>query len=527
MMKRRTFLKTAAATAAATPIVLGGLPLRAQSPLAMLAQLPAEENDRILLIVQLFGGNDGLNTVIPALDDEYYRLRPGIAVKKEDCWNKVGDIFLHPALALGSQGGIARMLEVGSLAIVQGVGYDNPNLSHFRSTDIWLSGINDSNPDRRLDTGWIGRYLEMRYPDFPGSLPDHPLAVQFGGFSLTLLSSKGRMGIEVSDPSGQRGVGSQLDTLDPESVGTPYEREYEFIADIASRSNKYAQAVKDAYAAGLPKLKGQYANDGFSRQVASVGALIAGGLKSKVYVVTLGGFDTHVMQQFEENTGTHPSLLTRFSDAVSQLHYDLTRLGHADRLVGITVSEFGRRPSENGSIGTDHGASSVQFVWGSQVNSGVFGILPDLKNLNNNGDLLYQIDYREVYAELLTDWFGLSTTEMREVLRQDDLIPLDVLKAQASGVREDNVVAGGVAIRGNYPNPFAGSTTIEIRLDRASNVVLELSTITGKRVERLVNRHLEAGVHRIQYNGDLPSGSYVCTLNAGGRTASHVVRCVR
>ncbi len=526
-MKRRTFLKTAATTAAASPIVLGGLPLRAQSNLTMLAQMPSLENDRILIIVQLFGGNDGLNTMIPADDDEYYRLRPGIAVPKKDVWNKVGDIYLHPALALGSQGGVARMLEIGTLALVQGVGYPNPNLSHFRSTDIWLSGINSSDPNLRLDTGWVGRYLEQSYPDFPASLPDHPLSVQFGGsFSLTLMSSKGRMGIEVNDPGNQRGVGSQLDTLDPASPGTAYEQEYDFIADIANRSNKYAQAVKDAYTAGKGSLRGEYGNDGFGRQMASVAALIAGGLRSKVYVVSLGGFDTHVTQQYEGNVGTHPSLLERFSNGVAQLTYDMTRLGHVDRVAGITVSEFGRRPRENGSLGTDHGAAGVQFVWGTMVNSGVFGNPFDLKNLNANGDLNYQIDYRSVYAEILLDWFGLTLPQVREVLQKNDLVPIDLLKTPA-GVEQGAAVGSGVAIMRSYPNPFATSATIEIRLDRAADAVLELSTLDGRAIARLLDRRLEAGAHAVPFTMDLPAGSYLCTLRAAGRTDTYALRCIR
>jgi uncharacterized protein (DUF1501 family) len=527
-MKRRTFIKTAAAGAAAAPIVLGGLPLRAQSSLEMLAQMPAEDNDRILVIIQLFGGNDGLNTLIPALDDEYYRIRPGINVPKKDCWNGVGDIFLHPALATGSQGGVARMLENGTLALVQGVGYENPNLSHFRSTDIWLSGINSSDPNVRLDTGWVGRYLASRHPDFPASLPEHPLAIQFGGsFSLTLLSDKGRMGIEVTDPSGQKGVGLQLDTLDADAANTNYYDEYQFVADIASRSNLYAQAVKDAYAAGLPKLQGDYGASTIAKQIGSVGALIAGGLKTKVYVLSMGGFDTHTTQQYFGNGGTHPSLLSRFSDGVAQFMHDMTKLGYADKIVGLTVSEFGRRPYENGSLGTDHGTASVQFVFGTQVNSGVFGNAPNLKNVNGNGDFYYQIDYREVYGEILTDWFGLTMGEMRDVLQKDDIIPLDVLKSQASSVARDRSIRGGVAITSVAPNPFGSATTLEFIVDRPGHVRLQVAALDGRVVATPVDRYMEAGDYRVPVMGDFPSGTYLCTLRAGDRIDSRPVQCVR
>src|SRR5688572_5118077 len=171
-MKRRTFLKSALSTAAVTPFLLDGVPVRATSPLKFLAQLPqAAVDDRILIICQLFGGNDGLNTVVPADDPEYYKIREQIAVPKKECWDGLGGVvYLNPALGWGQKGGIASMLLQGNAAIIQGIGYDNPNLSHFRSTDIWLSGINDSNPDHRLESGWVGRFLETKYPDFPNSL---------------------------------------------------------------------------------------------------------------------------------------------------------------------------------------------------------------------------------------------------------------------------------------------------------------------------------------------------------------------
>lgn len=529
-MKRRTFIKTAAATAAVSPIMLGGLQLRANTSLAALAQLPAD-NDRILIVIQLFGGNDGLNTVIPALDDEYYNIRPKIGVLREDCWNNVGDIFLHPALATGSQGGVARMLEIGTLAIVRGVGYPNPNLSHFRSTDIWLSGINNSDPNVRLETGWIGRYLEQRYPDFPASLPEHPLAIQFGGFSLALLSSKGRMGIEVIDPDQLKGVPSQLDELDADSTGTAYYNEYQFVADVANRSNTYAQAVKDAYDAGKTQLRAEYQDDSLARQMSSVAALIAGGLKTKVYVVSLGGFDTHVQQQVNLGqgvyTGNHPYLLARLGDAISQFMYDMTRLGHADRVVGLTISEFGRRPYENGSFGTDHGAASVQFLFGTQVNSGVYGDPPDLKNLNANGDLQYQIDYRRIYAEILTEWFGMTDGEMRTVLQDDMIFPIDILQTQISGADRTADYANGISIAGNFPNPFTTSTTLRVVIDRPSDVRIDLTSITGQHVATVLSRRLDAGPHDIPITQDLPSGTYLCTLRSGSRTATHPIRCVR
>ncbi|MGE3802328.1 MAG: DUF1501 domain-containing protein, partial [Candidatus Kapaibacterium sp.] len=429
--------------------------------------------------------------------------------------------------------GIAGMLDVGNLAMVPGDGYDNPNLTHFRSTDIWLSGINDSNPNVRLDTGWIGRYLEERYPDFPASLPDDPLAIQFGGFSLLLRGSDGKkMGIEINDPTIQQGVNAQLDELDAESAGTPYLNEYTFIADIAARSNKYAERVKSAFESGASQLSplDGYGANSLGEQLRAVAAMVAGGLNTKVYVVSIGGFDTHVNQQRNDDgmtlTGSHPLLLHRLSDAVAQFQYDMIRLGQADRVVGMTLSEFGRRPHENGSFGTDHGAASVQFVFGTGVNSAIFGETPDLENLNNNGDLRAQIDYRTVYTEILTDWFGLSLADARQVLQDDTLIPLDVLQA-TSGVRSREERSGSVALLGATPNPFVGSTRIDFRVARTDHVVVEISSMEGGRVARLFDGTLEAGKHQVRFEGDIPAGNYLCTIRTGSGTDSKVITCVR
>lgn len=529
-MKRRSFLKTTAAATASAPFMVGNLQARASTPLKMLAQMSAD-NDRALVIIQLFGGNDGLNTLIPALDPEYYRIRPHIGVPDTLAWNGLGDIYLHPALASGSKGGIATMLEVGNVAIVQGVGYDNPNLSHFRSTDIWLSGINESDPSVRLDTGWIGRYLESRYPDFPASLPDDPLAIQFGGFSLLLRGSDGKkMGIEINDPTIQQGVTAQLDELDPDSPGTPYLSEYTFIADIAQRSNKYAERVKNAYESGLAQLSGDYqTGNPLAQQMKAVAAMIAGGLRTKVYVVSIGGFDTHVNQQQIDGTavtGMHPLLLGRISTAVSEFQYDMIRLNQADRVVGMTISEFGRRPQQNGSYGTDHGAASVQFVFGTQVNSAIFGETPDLTDLNNNGDLRAQIDYREVYTEILTDWFGLELDEARQVLQDDTLIPVNVLQAPA-GVASDERGRGGVALLDATPNPFRASTEIRFRLDRPGRVRIDLASMDGGRVGAILDATLEAGTHRSRFDGDIPAGNYLCTIRTAWGTDSRLLTCVR
>jgi uncharacterized protein (DUF1501 family) len=533
-MKRRTFIKSALATAAATPFFLEGMPVRATTPLKFLANMPQSNlNDRILIICQLFGGNDGLNTIVPVDQAMYYNIRPNIAIPKDKCVQGIGNIYFAPNLSYGDQGGLVRLLSRGSLAVVQGIGYPYPNLSHFRSTDIWLSGINDSDPNHLLDTGWVGRYLEKQYPNFPAQLPDDPLAIQFGGFSLALQSSKGRMGIEVADPSKQAGVGSSAEALDDESAGTSYLNEYNFVQDIASRSNKYAQRVQTAYAAGKAKLSGHYGSDGFALQMANCAALIAGGLNTKVYVVSLGGFDNHVTQNTGPDTGTHPSLLGQFSDAVAQFMYDMVNLNMGDRVIGLTVSEFGRRPYENGSLGTDHGTSSVQFVFGTQVLSGAQGYIPDLTALDESGDMIFNIDYHRVYLEVLTKWFDMSITDARSMLPDPNLItgidkldPLPVIQTQQNYVNF-NPNSAKLSIGGNYPNPFANRTTVSLDIPQAGFVTLDVTSIDGKYTSRIFARNFSAGTQSVPVDLDLASGTYMLVARTGGMTASKMVQCVK
>jgi len=214
-MKRRQFLHSSAAIAAGAalaPQLIGGIPVYAKSPVGVLGS-NFQENDSILIIIQLFGGNDGLNTVIPADDPNYYKIRPEIGVPKDKAKRYANtDFYLHPALVDNVYGGgFMNLLDTGRLAVVQGVGYENPNLSHFRSTDIFLSGLNGPDPNAKLTDGWIGRYFAKHLTNFPAEIPDHPLCVQIGGtLSLAFQSEKGDMGIALTDPDSFFKLGAGL-----------------------------------------------------------------------------------------------------------------------------------------------------------------------------------------------------------------------------------------------------------------------------------------------------------------------------
>ena len=535
-MKRRTFLKSSLATAAITPVALGHLTARASSPLKLLGQLkPLEVNDKILILIQLFGGNDGLNTIVPADDDNYYTLRPSIGIKKNYLINRGGTygFYMNPGLGYGSNGGFASMFDAGRLAIIRGIGYDPPNLSHFRSTDIWLSGINDSNANDVLSTGWLGRLLENQYPNFPSQLPNDPLAINFGGFSLALMSDKGTMGIVVNNPSLQAGGLSSTDNaLDSNATGTRYATEYAFVQSVAEMSSSYATRVQNAYSAGLKSIQANnYGSDSLSQQMKSIAALIAGGLNTRVYVAGIGGFDTHVQQAFPDGTGggAQTALLGQLASAVAQFQSDMLNQGSsvADRVIGLTVSEFGRRPHDNNSNGTDHGAASVQFAFGTKINGAVFGDPPDLANLDANGDLDVQIDFRSVYQTILTDWFGMSTQDALTVLEnQNDLQPPlgGLIKSSPSGVGSSNSIVEQLSV---YPNPMTASATISIQIPINGFTKIDLVSMNGRNVQQVLARSMNAGSYSIPLSTDLPSGAYLLSMQSSSGSISRVLEVIR
>ena len=509
-MKRRTFLSTTAAAAVGTQ-VLGGIPLKAFSP-GDLGERVQADDDRILIVIQMFGGNDGLNTIVPVDDPEYYKIRPSIAVPKIKAVNVLSNVYMHPSLDSKAPYNLKRMFEDGRLAIINGIGYENPNLSHFRSTDIWLSGFNSSDPEKRLADGWLGRYWSNKINGFPEVLPPDPIAVQIGGsLSMLLRSPKGDTGIALTDPQKFFELGQGLSPdMDPMPEDTRFGHEFNFVRLVAEQSDRYSTVVKDAFDKGSNQVT-YYANN-FVKQMKLVARLISGGLKTKVYLVYMGGFDTHVQQQDENLNGLHPYLLEMLSTGLGTFMQDALIQGFADRVVGMTVSEFGRRPYENGSRGTDHGAASVQFVFGNGVRAGVYGEMPDLKNFDSNGDLRYQWDYRRVYADVLENWFGGSPEDTESVL-EDRVLPLGVLQRSTS---VDDSYAGRVQVDVRVaPNPMTDQTTLEWYQPVPGIVKVDIYGTEGRFLQNIYTDRVMPGTMRVPVRG-LSSGSYICTVSVNG-----------
>ncbi len=522
-MKRREFL-TRAVPASTLPFLIGGFPFTAygRSPLLEALVASATESDRVLVLIQLNGGNDGLNTVIPL--DQYSAIaaaRSNIMIDQTKVLTLTSATGLHPAMT-----GLQTLYTEQKLAVVQSVGYPNPNFSHFRATDIWLSG---ADYNEILPTGWMGRFLDEEYPGYPSGYPNtvmpDPLAIQIGSVVTPGLQGPSvSMGLAITNPNSTYILPGGSDVV----PSTPAGHELTFIREVAQQTQQYGSSVKTAAGKGqnLSTMYPAAGKNSLADQLKIVAQLISGGLKTRIFVVNLGGFDTHSAQVSTTggtNTGVHATLLGNLSLAIAAFQDDAHLLGIEDRIVGITFSEFGRRIKSNASNGTDHGTAAPLFVFGSNVNAGVLGqnpVLPAAAGVNDN--IAMQFDFRWIYASILKDWFGAAPSALQTAL-QTPLFdptgtqPVQLIKQSAVASAGDSQAAPReYQLQQNYPNPFNPSTVIEYTVAQTGNVRLEVFNETGEEVRVLVNAVEPSGHYQVTFNASgLPTGAYFYRLTAG------------
>lgn len=519
-MKRRSFLRRAIPVST-IPFLLSGHRLQAfgSSPfLDRLAALAAG-TDRILVLVQLNGGNDGLNTVLPR--DQYAALaaaRSNILIPEAKVLPLTAVTGLHPAMT-----GLHALYQEGKLAVVQSVGYASPNFSHFRATDIWLTG---SDSGQILSSGWLGRYLDVEYPGFPAGYPNagapHPPAIQIGSVvSPGLQGPAVTMGMAISNPNATYILPGAVDV----APDTPAGHELTFVREVAEQTSQYATLIRNAATAGknLSALWPTSGSNSLADQMKIVAQLISGGLQTRVYVVSLGGFDTHAGQVVggAADTGTHATLLGRVSGAIAAFMDDAQLQGFQERVVGLTFSEFGRRIKSNASTGTDHGAAAPLFVFGSKVLGGVYGNNPSLPAVAGaNDNIAMQFDYRRIYASVIRDWFGATASQLEGILPGHQ--PLPILRPDQSTGVDDATLPAAFTLQQNYPNPFNGETRIRFAVPAdGARVPVRLAVydVTGREVAVLVDGVPGAGWHEAGFSAPrLASGVYLYRLEAGGRT---------
>lgn len=514
-MKRRTFLKKTIPAATVIPAVLEGYSVRAFTGHSSLMQsllLPPVDTDHVLVIVQLNGGNDGLNTVIPISNySAYFNARSNIAIP-ENRILKLDNITatgLHPGML-----GMQTLYNEGKLAILQSVGYPSPNFSHFRATDIWMSG-SDSNAV--LTTGWGGRYLNVEYPNYPNGYPNNdmpdPLAIQIG--SVTSLTCQGpvvNMGMSITDPASFYNFVNGIQDPVPNS---PMGYELSYVRQVASQTNQYAQRVKAAAAAVTQQSPYPSANS-LADQLKIVARLIKGGLKTRIYMVSYGGFDTHSLQvtATDTTTGTHNNLLTNVSNAVKAFTDDLYFLGVQDRVIGMTYSEFGRRIKSNASGGTDHGAAAPMFLFGKNVVRGIYGSNPAIpSSVTVNDNIPFQYDFRSVYASILQHWFCVAATDLQMIML-NNFQSLPVVNNAACTPAPPS--SSGDELISNYPNPFVSSTTIRFTT-RGGHTLIQIINGLGQVIRTLTDVDYPGpGTFHVNFDSySLPNGVYYARLQNG------------
>lgn len=522
-MKRRSFIKRTAPVAA-LPVLINGFNLKSygKSPLLRLLSKTVDHPDRVLVVIQLNGGNDGLNTIIPL--DQYSNLskaRNNILIQDTKVLAMDGTTAtgLHPAMT-----GLRNMYNDGLVSVVQSVGYPNPDFSHFRSTDIWLSA-SDSN--QYLNSGWAGRFLDEEYPNFPNGYPNQnmpdPPAIQIGSaVSPMVQGPEVSMGMAISDPTNfYQLIEGIVDT----APSTPAGKELTYVRLVAQQTMQYSGSIKQAAGKATNKSTLYPSNNKLADQLKIVAQLVAGGLKTKIYIVNLGGFDTHATQVAATGgteTGSHADLLKTLSDAIYAFQDDCKLLNIDDRVAGMTFSEFGRRIASNASLGTDHGAAAPMIVFGKLVNPGIIGSNPAIPSQVSVADNVpMQYDFRQIYASVLADWFGAPQTEVLDVLYKGfDTLPIFKTTASARGM------AQGVTELKNYPNPCNGHTTFNLNLSRGGHIVLKLYDTLGTEMATLADKYLQTGSYEIPYSTEgLPAGNYYYVLQNGyGRVVRTLVK---
>jgi uncharacterized protein (DUF1501 family) len=395
---RRVFLQkglTLLAVAPTIPTFLDQTVMALANPLDTSRTAAQSGKDgKILVVVQLSGGNDGLSTVVPYGDDIYYNMRGELAHQPNTLLKLNSYVGLNGKLT-----GMMDLMNQGRLALIQGVGYPNPNRSHFRSMDIWQS----AQPERDVPTsGWLGRYFDNTCPGC-----DPRVGINMGETLPTAMQGEKVMPLSFERPENYRYRGmdehsylalNQYDgKSDPNQKITPQSQ-----IDFLHRTAMDAQVSSDEILrlVRTHQTAAAYPGNEFGAGLRTIAAMIAGGLPTRVYYVSLSGFDTHVQQN-----GRHDALMAQLSQGFSAFWTDMKAQGNDDRVLMMTFSEFGRRVAANASLGTDHGTAAPMFVMGKGVQDGIIGNHPALTNLDQ-GDLRYLIDFRSVYATILQNWLG-------------------------------------------------------------------------------------------------------------------------
>jgi uncharacterized protein (DUF1501 family) len=496
---RRTFLQ-ALGIAGAGAFTLGG----SQISSAMASPI----NDRVLVLVRLKGGNDGLNTIVPIYDyGTYASNRATIALSQNSLYNLSPDFGLPSFMSsLQSRWGN------GEMKVVHGVGYPGQNLSHFRSSDIWAS----ADAVNIEETGWMGRLFENEFPNFLLSPPAIPPAIQIGSLgNLAFEGTQTNYAFSVADPQqlyslAQNGWQHDATAVPPCTYGD----QLSFLRSTTNNTFQYAGVINNAYQAS--STQATYGNHSIAEQFSIVARLIKGQLGTKVYMVTLDGFDTHANQ-----AGTHADRMLKLSESIDAFYDDLAAYGNQDEVLCMTISEFGRRVNENGSNGTDHGAAAPMMLFGGGLNgNGFIGSHPSLTNLDANGNMIYSTDFGDIYSTVLKEWLCIPPSMVDQAMLNGNYnnVPLGF-----------NCTTAGIDDFANkdfthFVIHKSQQAQLHLQLESGRKLDIRIYNILGQEIGQLANQYFLPGVHEINIKEKLqsrmPAGQYIYKIDSAGQQYS-------
>jgi uncharacterized protein (DUF1501 family) len=518
-MNRRHFLRNTI-PAVTMPGLLNGFSFTAFSstdnPLSQLLET-APDSDHVLVLIQLNGGNDGLNMVIPLdMYANYYNARTNVAIPQSKVLrlNKTDKAGFHPVMT-----DLQNLYNDGKMNIIQSVGYDNPSFSHFRGMDVWMSG--DDTRERRLraKTGWVGRYLQHEYPGYPDAYPTSdmpdPLAIQISNVpTLDVQGSIHSMGLAITDPLNVYTFDNPFQDYPLDSVAA--NKELKYLRVISQKTKIYSDVIRNAYNRGT-NIASYPSQNFLAEQLRIVARLIRGGLKTKVYTVTIDGFDTHKRQvnASDPSTGAHAQLIRNLSTGIAAFQSDLEQMQLDDRVIGMTFSEFGRRIKSNASLGTDHGAASPMLMFGKHTKKGILGNSPDIpSDIDVVNNIPFQYDFRSIYASVMEQWFCIKQPALTDImLKNYQSLPLIFggpcgLKEEIEDVNQQ----GENLLLKMWPTPYASNASIQFSTTGGHTLLQQINSL-GQVVRIHTNREYAAGTYNIDlYDDQLPSGAYYLRL---------------
>ncbi|WP_209402565.1 DUF1501 domain-containing protein [Pseudozobellia sp. WGM2] len=526
---RRSFLQALGITGSGS-MMLGSNFLTASAPSPLTSAIANAETDNILILIRLSGGNDGLSTVIPIEQyDAYANARPNIYIPESKVL-KLSDEFGVPSYMKS----LEPLWEEGQFKAVHGVGYEGQSLSHFTGSDIFANTDLTSTGFSGLNTGWMGRHFEEQYPDYLIAPPPAPAAIQIGQFGSLVFQG---------DETNYAFVTSNVDQLEEiAESGVRYGLDEElfndcmygdqlrFLRGVANTTYEYSGVIHDAWSRGQNQV--EYQDNGFARQLALLARLIKGNLGTKVYMISMGGFDTHGNQPL-----AHERLMSNLSIAINNFYEDLAFTEQDEKVLSMTFSEFGRRIFENGSNGTDHGKAAPTLFFGKGLNGSAFvGEHPTLENPDGRGNLEYTMDFRDLYATVLAEWlcvpiplvqkhlldhpytpvnlgFNCSGTDFPEIAYSDGepTIPTSPDSQAEEPVVPNNEQLNAIVHKPFYPTE--NSPHIYLEMPVTAHVDIQLFNIVGQNVGTIRNAIMREGANEISIKDSMPgylaAGKYI------------------